>query len=311
MRRTPARCPRSSRDNRVVIRLALTLALALASPALAQGAPGREWLGVLNALVPREGFRLIENLAYGPHARQRLDVYLPVPARADAPLAVFGYGGGFREGARSEFLFVGQALAELGFVTVIPDYRLFPQVRGAALIEDLGRAVAWAQANARQYGADPSRTVLVGHSAGAYALAALAADPARLRAVGADPAGVRAAVLLSGAYVGLEALAPDLVEPLRAAPGGAILEPALLVDGDEPPFVVIHGARDGLVPVEGARRMVQRLRDAGGRALYYELPGADHNAPLTTLAQPLRAFGAAWDALRDGLVRLGLIPSGP
>ncbi|HET6971494.1 MAG TPA: alpha/beta hydrolase, partial [Phenylobacterium sp.] len=67
--------------------------------------------------------------AYGPNARQRLDVYAPRGGRAPAPVAVFFYGGAWDSGRRQDYNWVGRALASRGFLTVVPDYRLYPEVR--------------------------------------------------------------------------------------------------------------------------------------------------------------------------------------
>ena len=67
------------------------------------------------------------NLAYGMDQRQKLDVYMPRMA-VNRPVVIFWYGGSWQKGNKSEYRFVGNALAKLGFVAVLPDYRLYPQV---------------------------------------------------------------------------------------------------------------------------------------------------------------------------------------
>jgi acetyl esterase/lipase len=94
---------------------------------------------------------------YGDGARQKLDVYAP-PAASGLPVIVFIYGGSWSSGDKSDYAFAGAALASQGFVTVIPDYGLVPEVRFPGFIEDCSRAVRWAADHAAHYGGDASKT---------------------------------------------------------------------------------------------------------------------------------------------------------
>ena len=87
---------------------------------------------------------------------------------------VFFYGGSWTTGRRGLYRFVGAALAERGIVTVLPDYRLYPQVKFPLFVDDGALAVAWVQKHAHEFGGDPHRIVLMGHSAGGHEAAFLA-----------------------------------------------------------------------------------------------------------------------------------------
>lgn len=113
------------------------------------------------------------NLAYGAEPRQQLDVYEPQMA-AKQPVVIFWYGGSWQKGNKSNYRFVGNALAKLGFVAVLPDYRLYPQVKFPLFDEDGAQAVAWVEQHAQEFGGDPKRIVLMGHSAGGHTAAFLA-----------------------------------------------------------------------------------------------------------------------------------------
>src|ERR1700744_331044 len=85
---------------------------------------------VLNAVAPRDGVTLTRDVPYADGSRHTLDVYAPrATAAAAAPVLVFFYGGGWEAGSKDMYRFVGAALAARGVVAVIPDYRLYPQVR--------------------------------------------------------------------------------------------------------------------------------------------------------------------------------------
>jgi acetyl esterase/lipase len=128
-------------------------------------------LGTFNALVPKDSGagRVAKDQAFAVGERGKLDVYAPKRAAPGAklPVIVFFYGGSWSTGTREGYAFAGQALASKGFVVVIPDYRLVPEVRFPAFLEDGAAAVRWVRANAARFGGDPDRIVLAGHSAGA------------------------------------------------------------------------------------------------------------------------------------------------
>lgn len=136
-------------------------------------------------------------LAYGPHARHRLDVYLPGTPVQDAPVLVFVHGGGFLKGDKGGAdawpnANVGRMAARVGFVGVVINYRLAPDDVWPSGAQDIAAVVTWLGQNAAPYGGHPGRIVLAGTSAGAVHVAGylkLAGD-----------AAIRGAVLLSGLY---------------------------------------------------------------------------------------------------------------
>jgi acetyl esterase len=156
----------------------------------------------LLARQPRDGVRVVGNVAYGEDARHRLDAY--IPEAKTIGVLVFFHGGGFLRGDKGERANVGYAFARAGYLVLMPNYRLAPAHRWPAGPEDVATVLRWVAAHAREFGADPAHVVLAGESAGAAHVAA-----SRLVRRFADtapaPAGV---VLLSGPYnARLEALA--------------------------------------------------------------------------------------------------------
>src|ERR1700709_1690342 len=119
---------------------------------------------VLNALAPTADITETRDVRYGSGDRHELDIYAPRGQRS-APVVVFIYGGGWKDGNKGEYRFVAAALAARGFLTVVPDYRLFPEVRFPVFLQDNATAVAWTKANIARYGGDSKRIFLMGHSA--------------------------------------------------------------------------------------------------------------------------------------------------
>lgn len=139
------------------------------------------------------------DVAYGPHERHRLDVYVPVGSDA-APILVFVHGGGFLKGDKGNAIDwpnanVGRMAAQAGFLGVVINYRLAPDHGWPAGAEDIAAVVTWLKDNAQQHGGDPSRIVLVGTSAGAVHVAAYL----KLAGSRADT-DIRGVVLMSGLY---------------------------------------------------------------------------------------------------------------
>jgi len=142
------------------------------------------------AAAPVAGVRRIADLPYGPDPRQRMDVYLPANART-APVLVMVHGGAWMFGDKAAASVVGPKIEhwvrEQGFVLVSVGYRFVPQVDVAQQAQDVARALAAVQSQAPSWGGDPSRVVLMGHSAGAHLVALLAASAPLARQQGARP----------------------------------------------------------------------------------------------------------------------------
>lgn len=196
------------------------------------------------------------DIPYGEGSRRRLDVYAPQEAKG-LPVVVFWYGGAWTEGRKEDYRFVGTALARHGVIAVLPDYRLYPEIRYPEFVRDGAAAVAWVERHARELGGDPARIVLMGHSAGAYMAAMLALAPDYLAAAGAKPADIVGFVGLSGPYV----LEPDTAD-LRAIFSSPYRpmdwQPVHYANPQAPPALLVHGLDDRRVlPVQ-----TRQLREA-------------------------------------------------
>ncbi|MEO7150343.1 MAG: alpha/beta hydrolase [Burkholderiaceae bacterium] len=168
-------------------------------------------VATLNALVPRGSHELQPNVAYGDNPRQRLDIYRPIGAAPPAgwPMAVFFYGGSWNEGKRADYEFVAEALAARGVLTLVADYRLYPEVRYPDFLYDSAHALAYGIEHAGALHADPKRIFVMGHSAGAYNAAMLAFDPRWLAATQHRPSELAGFIGLAGPYDFLPMTNPD------------------------------------------------------------------------------------------------------
>ena len=246
-------------------------------------------LGTFNALAPRDsaGRRVGRDLAYGDGQRQTLDVYAPEGA-SGRPVIVFIYGGSWSSGNKNDYTFAGAALASRGYMTVIPDYRLVPQVRFPSFVEDCAAAVRWATDHAQEYGGDPSRIVLVGHSAGAYNVMMLALDAHYLREAGVGAERIRGAIGLAGPYDFLPFDVDATRNAFGQAPDAALTQPIHFARRDAPPLLLLWGEADTTVGPRNLRGLAAAMREAGGNVETKIYPGVNHVDIMLALSRPLR-----------------------
>lgn len=281
---------------------AKSLTLLIAVTALTAGCSP---LKTFNAIIPKDdgGVQIAEAISYrppdaGPDAsadRRALDVFAPKPGIASdisRPVVIFFYGGSWNSGSRTGYDFVGRALAARGFVTIIPDYRLVPQVRYPAFVEDGAAAVRWARAHAADYGGDPDKIVVAGHSAGAYIAAMLAVDD---RWLGADRAAVKGFIGLAGPYD----FAPFDAGAARNAfgnwPDPAETQPVNWAGAGDPPALLLVGEKDDTVEPRNSEELARRLEQAGVSAEIKRYPRVGHIGIITSIAKPLRDRSSALD----------------
>ena len=246
-------------------------------------------VGVLNAIEPKGGMTISRDIAYMPGPRGGLDVYRPNRANGSASVVVFVYGGGWDSGAKADYTFVGAALASKGYVTVVPDYRVYPQVRWPSFLQDTARAVAWAKAHAAAYGGDPHRLFLMGHSAGAYNVVALAVDKRWLAAVGMEPRRDLAGVVgLAGPYDFLPLHTDELKTIFGPPEGRPDTQPINHVDGRNPPLFLATDTADKVVDPGNTTRMADKVRAAGGPVQTRDYRGLSHALLVGAIAAPLR-----------------------
>ena len=258
--------------------------------ALSGALAGCSALSVFDAVAPRDagGVPGAANVAYGGNPRQMLDVYVPAARPSAAPVIVFFYGGSWKEGSKNDYQFVGQALAAQGFVTIVADYRLFPEVPYTGILADAAAAVRWARDNVGTYGGDPSRIALAGHSAGAYNAAMVALDRRYLRAAGVDPAIIRAFAGLSGPYDFLPLDPGTAQEVFGAASDKAATQPVTYARRGAPPAFLATGDQDTTVRPRNTVSLADKLKAAGVAVEDHVYPGLDHKDTLLALSRPFR-----------------------
>ena len=252
---------------------------------------------VLNALAALGSCRMASDIAYAAGARHSLDVYGQNRGGASAPIVVFFYGGNWQDGEKSTYRFVGEALASRGLVAVVPDYRVYPEVRFPGFIEDGARVVRWVHDHAAEFGGDPGRLVLMGHSAGAYIAAMLTYDRRWMAAVDLDPdRDVRGLVGLAGPYDFLPLRKPVFKSIFGPDDRLAATQPINFVEGGAPPAFLAAGRDDDIVDPGNTARLGRRIGEKNGMATLKLYDGIGHRLLIGAFAAPLRRLAPV---LRD------------
>ena len=259
--------------------------------------------GLLNnasRLVPGDAARLAASgVAFGADPRLKLDVWLPTRRSAvPLPVIIFFYGGGWASGERGDYGFAARAFAARGFMVIVPDYRLVPQVRFPAFVEDGARAVKWAQDHAAAYGGDPTRLALSGHSSGAYIAAMLSLDRHYLKDAGVAAGIVKAAALLSGPYDFYPFTEERGRNALGQWPRPAETQPIHFARADAPPMLLLHGTADTVVRPYNSQRLAAALAGLGAPVELKLYAGKSHIDTIKSLSPLLRG---ATPALADSV----------
>ncbi|MEX0347378.1 MAG: alpha/beta hydrolase [Rhizobiaceae bacterium] len=223
------------------------------------------------------------NISYASHDRNKYDLYLPADRAADTPIVLFFYGGSWENGKRADFRFVGNALAGMGIIAAIADYRVYPEVTFPAFVDDAARAFA---AVHKRFGS--SRPVFVmGHSAGAHIAALLALDPRYLRQVGLDNCDDVAGLIgLAGPYDFLPLPYPRLAEIFPQATRNES-QPVAFASGKKPPALLLHGSSDVVVEPVDTKILSAKLQAAGNDTTTKFYDGVSHAAILGALSPVL------------------------
>jgi acetyl esterase/lipase len=260
-------------------------------------------LAILNGVASSSTYTVRRGLPYGDHPRQRFDVYLPATTPAHAalrtpgapgtPVIVFFYGGNWDSGDRGDYLF--EALASRGCITVIPDYRLYPEVRYAGFLADSAQAVRAVIAQAPGWGGDLRHLHLSGHSAGGYNAAMLALNPAYLQAAGVAPSSIHGLIGLAGPYDFLP-LQSDVTKAIFGYPDTPLTtQPIYYASAAAPPALLLTGDKDDVVDPGNSTRLAHRLRTFGVPVRTVVYPGLGHRALIGALSRPLRGLAPVLD----------------
>ncbi|MGP5211930.1 alpha/beta hydrolase [Psychrobacter alimentarius] len=283
---------------RTLTKAGVTAALAIGGVVLAtQQAQALSALAVVNGITANGGVGVSKDILYGDEPLQDLDIYYPKPLtqamKAESaitqtyPMVVFVHGGSWENGSKEEYAFVGQSLAQAGYVTAVINYRKAPEHVYPDYVNDTAQAIAWSHNNANSLHADPDRMAVIGHSAGAFNAVAAIANEDFLAPYGMKPTDISAVIGIAGPYsydfrkfdsataFGPNAT-PDQVMPDRQ------------IKGKQPPYLLLTAEKDKIVYDTNAIKMTKALKAAGVTVDNGVIKGASHATSIGAMAPPLR-----------------------
>ncbi|KAA0912601.1 alpha/beta hydrolase [Psychrobacter sp. ANT_WB68] len=283
------------------ISVGVTAALAVGSIVLAtQQAQALSALAIVNGITSNGGVGVSKNILYGDEPNQDLDIYYPKPlAKAmnstidnsaihdSYPMVVFVHGGSWESGNKDEYAFVGQSLAQAGYVTAVINYRKAPEHVYPDYVQDTAQAIAWSYNNAKNLHADPKRLAVVGHSAGAFNAVAAVANEDFLKPYGVKPKDIGAVVGIAGPY-SYDFRKFSSVTAFGASATPETVMPDRHIKGAQPPYLLLTAEKDKVVHVTNTIKMTQALKEAGVRVETGEISGASHATSIGAMAPPLR-----------------------
>jgi acetyl esterase/lipase len=287
----------------------LTLAVA------ACDVPARHYADLAKGGLTGVGFRAeyagaVKDVPYlpGDNDAQRLDIYKS-GRHGLSPVVVFIHGGAWKSGTRRLYGALGETLSNDGVMTVNVDYRLYPEVTYPAFMEDAVAALNWVMGHIAEYGGDPERVFLTGHSAGAHIAALMVLNDRFRQQLSFDVRRLRGVVLFAGAYE-FRPTEPTIggahVQRVMGTPENYLdAQPRQHARADVPPILVINGDADVVTREAQAARFAAAMQAAGASLQYAKLRGGDHLSVLIDM-MPGRKGPAYWlfmDFVRDRLAQ--------
>lgn len=277
---------------------ALVFVLVLGGVAL-QIAIARNGPAVLSA-VDRltggaRGAARLATISTGDHPAQKVILWGPQdpsPGASPRPVLLFAHGGSWRSGDPEDYGFIARAFIPEGFVVALPGYRLVkegaPDGVYPAMLDDTAEAIVAVRKVAAQYGGDPNRIVVMGHSAGAYNVVMTGLEREWLAERGDDADALAGVIGLSGPYDFYPFTSDSTIAAFGPANDPEATQTFNHVRGDAPPMLLIHGEKDTLVRPRNSRELAKLVETAGGPVTLKLYPEMEHNDPLISLAAPWR-----------------------
>ncbi len=260
-------------------------------------------------------------VSYGSHSRQRVDVYPVIEQRLGSsagaggwvssanaataqgrPMVIFFYGGSWNSGSRTDYRFVATALNDLGYVVAIPDYRLTPEVLYPEFLHDSAAAVRTLIRQARDFGADPDRIVLAGHSAGAYNAAMIAMDQRWM--LDDERRRIRGLIGFAAPVNFLPIQIPEVQQTFRWPDTPRDSQPIEHVAPGNPPVLLITARGDRVVdPTRNSQSFADRLTQVGVPVQLEVIDGplglANHANVVATISPTFQFFAPTLTKIRS------------
>jgi acetyl esterase/lipase len=229
---------------------------------------------VVNAPSVTYSGQIINNIAYGDNERQKLDIYIPNIDVKSLPVIVFFHGGRWSFGSKDQYKFVGMTLSQQGYIVVMPNTRLYPEVKHPTFVEDGAKATAWVHENIAEYGGNDD-LYLSGHSSGAHIAALITANENYLEKFDLSTDIINAFAGISGPYDFVPE-EPDLKDMFGPPSDYHEMQLTTYINGDEPPMLLLYTEEDETVHIRNLELLRDKINEEGGQVETIIYPKGDH-----------------------------------
>ncbi|MCD4784997.1 MAG: alpha/beta hydrolase [Candidatus Eremiobacteraeota bacterium] len=225
--------------------------------------------------------------------KHKLNVFYP-EGKKNCPVYMFIHGGGWKKGDRKLYDKLGKTFARKGIVAVIISYRLSPDYRHPAHVQDAASAFAWTYKNIKKYSGDPGNIFVSGHSAGGHISALLALDGQYLKAHGLSPKNIRGVIPISGLYKiafptpgkGISRRDKKLMPVFgKDQSKWDSASPITYVRKDVPPFLILTGEKEPRFVIYQAKLFCNALKRKGANVWKKEIPGKNHITEIRSIGR--------------------------
>jgi acetyl esterase/lipase len=263
-----------------------------------------------NALLSESELNVVRDISYGDHPRQTLDVYHYEPGWEEKkPVIVFVHGGAWDSGHKGKYYFVARSLVDRGYIVVIPNYRLYPDVRFPTFVNDTALAIDWTIDSLHEAVPHSGNIFVAGHSAGAYNAAMVSYDEQYLQAYNSSNESISGFIGLAGLYDFLPITDPEIKPIFSDARSPEETQPVSFVDGDDPPALLIASPEDERVDPANSKALNRVLNQHDVRSELVLLKGGDHVDTVLSLGPYFRS-GYKTLTVIDSFVKKISNPSG-
>ncbi len=266
------------------VKIALTLLLILSSSC------SRAKVLTVNALAYSQGQTVYKDIHYSELDRQKLNIYTPKNKSKDLkPVIIFFYGGGWETGSKDDYRFVAEPFISSDYLVVIPDYAKYPKFKYPTFVEDGAQATSWVFKNIKEFGGDPERIILIGHSAGAHLAGLLATNEDYLRQLAVPTESIRGFVGISGAYdfIPVKQSYVEVFSPVAKNLSSAM--PASYFKNPNLPVLLIHSRNDEVIELSNITSMQAQatLHKLNLEVKFYD--SLNHIGTIAAFSIPLRS----------------------
>jgi acetyl esterase/lipase len=245
-------------------------------------------VSLLNATIPSDGYSVTRAVAYGQNPRQKLDIYVPEKKATGSPTIIFFNGGRWETGSKDDYLFLGQALASKGIITVVANYRLYPEISFPVFVEDSASAFVWTHKNISNYGGNRQNIFVMGHSSGAFNAIMIATNPKFIEQAGGNANWLRGSIGISGPYDFLPFTDDDIKDMFKIAPDSQT-QPITFVHNGMAPMFLATGVGDTDVYPKNSINFAKKSQALGNKVDLHLYDHVEHIGIILSLADGFRS----------------------